>query len=326
MISGMRPEKTTLVYPGSPVLSTSESSRSTGAGQERTKMSRKKKPNRNYVIRIPFRGLALAAGTLFYLVAPRRAPGAALAPFVGKNFAHRGLHTEDKAIPENSLAAFDAACRKGYGSELDVQLSADGKVFVFHDDTLGRVTGAPGVAEDQPWDYLKDLKLCGTDETIPLFRDVLETVDGRTPLIVEFKATDRYPELCEKALDLLLESREKTGLDFCVESFDPRIVRWFKEHAPLIVRGQLSAPAENLVPADAKPVKKAEAFVCANLLTNFLTRPNFIAYRVGPKPFPVAVCRKLGAPLVVWTSLDPAEEETADCVIFQFYEPSPSYR
>jgi len=292
---------------------------------ERKRALRSRK-RRETLRKLPIRAALFAAGTFLYMIAPKRAANAALAPFVGKNFAHRGLHTEDKKVPENSLAAFDAACRKGYGSELDVQLSADGKVFVFHDDTLDRVTGVHGVAEDQPWEYLSRLSLCGTDETIPLFGDVLRTVDGRTPLIVEFKSTKRYPELCEKALDLLLDYSERTGGEFCVESFDPRIVRWFKEHAPVIVRGQLSAPAENLVPKDAKLLRKAEAWICSNLLTNFLTRPNFIAYRVGPKPLPVAVCRKLGAPLVVWTSLDPKEEEAADCVIFQFYEPEPRYR
>ncbi|MBR5741360.1 MAG: glycerophosphodiester phosphodiesterase, partial [Firmicutes bacterium] len=238
----------------------------------------------------------------------------------------RGLHTEDKKIPENSLAAFDAACRKGYGSELDVQLSADGKVFVFHDDTLDRVTGVPGVAEEYPWDYLSRQHLCGTDETIPLFEDVLDTVDGRTPLIVEFKSTERYPELCEKALDLLLEYRERTGGEFCVESFDPRIVRWFKLNAPTIVRGQLSAPTDNLAGPNPTRLWKAECFVCAHLLENFLTRPHFIAYRVGPKPLSALIDRALGAPLVVWTSLDPKEEETADVVIFQFYEPKPQYQ
>ncbi len=286
----------------------------------------KARKRRDALRKIPFAAVTLAAGTLLYLIVPHRAPNVAVAPFIGRNFAHRGLHTPDKSIPENSLAAFDAACKKGYGSELDVQLSNDGQVFVFHDDTLDRVTGTPGVAEFLPWSELKTLRLCGTDETIPLFEDVLKTVDGRTPLIVELKSTERYPELCEKTLDLLLRSREETGLEFCVESFDPRIVAWFKKNAPLIVRGQLSAPTENLVPEGAGPLRKLQLFACANLFANVLGRPNFIAYRVGPKPFPVAVCRKLGAPLVVWTSLDPAEEETADCVIFQFYEPSPSYR
>ena len=292
---------------------------------ERRRAARARK-RRELLRRLPVETLVLATGTLFVLIAPKRAANVALAPFVGRNFAHRGLHTADKSIPENSLAAFDAACRKGYGSELDVQLSSDGKVFVFHDDLLDRVTGTAGVAEYQPWSALKDLKLCGTDETIPLFEDVLKTVDGRAPLIVELKSTERYPELCEKTLDFLLASREETGLDFCVESFDPRIVKWFKDNAPLIVRGQLSAPTENLTPPDAKPIRKLQSFACAHLFANVLSRPNFIAYRTGPKPLPVAICRKLGAPLVVWTSLDPKEEQTADCVIFQFYEPSPQFK
>ena len=66
------------------------------------------------------------------------------APFAGRNYAHRGLHSRDKSVPENSLAAFRLAAEAGYGIELDIQLSKDGEVVVFHDDTLDRVCGAFG--------------------------------------------------------------------------------------------------------------------------------------------------------------------------------------
>ena len=56
-----------------------------------------------------------------------------------KPIAHRGLHGGD--IPENSMPAFERAVDNGYNIELDVHITIDGVVVVFHDDTLTRVCG-----------------------------------------------------------------------------------------------------------------------------------------------------------------------------------------
>ena len=130
---------------------------------------------------------ALALLALFLLL-PGHAPFAKKAPFSGWCYAHRGLHSPDKSVPENSLAAFAAAADAGYGMELDVQLSKDGEVVVFHDDTLDRVTGVAGRVDAFDWAELKEMPLCGTGHHMPLFTEVLATVAGRTPLIVELKS------------------------------------------------------------------------------------------------------------------------------------------
>src|SRR5271170_1927831 len=92
--------------------------------------------------------------------------------------AHRGLWNPDGA-PENSLAAFQAACSHGYGIELDVQLSADGEAMVFHDGKLTRMTGADGRIGDHTAADLGRLKLAGTDETIPTLAETLTLVGHR---------------------------------------------------------------------------------------------------------------------------------------------------
>ena len=163
------------------------------------------------------------------------------APFLGQNIAHRGLFTADQRIPENSLAAFRRAVEAGYGMELDVQLSRDGQVVVFHDDDLKRVCGVDAPVDALDYAELQALPLCGTGERMPLFSEVLQLVDGRTPMIVELKNGRRNRELCEKTLALL---RAYSG-PCCIESFNPMIVSWFRFHAPDLLRGQLAMPPQH---------------------------------------------------------------------------------
>lgn len=213
--------------------------------------------------------MVLAALGLLWLwaIAPQL-PRADFSAFLKYDYAHRGLHDREKGVPENSLAAFGLAARGGFGMELDLQLTLDGQVVVHHDRSLARTCGVEKDIDALTWQELQGYRLFGTQERVPLFSDVLKLVDGRTPLIVELKGYCRREELCQKAAGLL---RDYPGL-YCVESFDPRIVRWFRRHCPEVARGQLSC----FKPREDMPW--AAAFIGRNLLTNFLTRPHFEAY------------------------------------------------
>ena len=114
------------------------------------------------------------------------------------DYAHRGLHGE--TIPENSLPAFARAVEEGFGIELDVQLSSDGIIMVFHDDTLARMTGAKGKLNEYTCEELQQLHLGDSEETIPTFDQVLEVVGGRIPLLIELKGESAGGDgvLCEK--------------------------------------------------------------------------------------------------------------------------------
>jgi len=256
---------------------------------------------------------AAAIGGMVFLVAPGSSKKSQRAVFLHRNFAHRGLHTRDKAVPENSLKAFELAADMGYGMELDVQLSRDGQVVVFHDDTLSRVCGVDARVDELDYEELRELRLCGTEETIPLFSEVLKCVRGRGPLIVELKNCSDNILLCEKTYTLL---HNYSG-EFCIESFNPFIVRWFRINAPEFFRGQLANPPEGY----HGEVSPAAGFILGNCLLNFLARPQFIAYKIGPKPFPVKLAEALGAVKVAWTSHEWMNEKTNDVVIFEFYKP-----
>jgi len=234
------------------------------------------------------------------------------------NYAHRGLHTEDKTIPENSLTAFQRAAEKGYGAELDVQLTKDGQVVVFHDDTLNRVCHVDGRVDAYTLAELKKMSLCNTKETIPLFTEVLEIFgQGNGPLIVELKTGPNNNELCEKTYEIL---KSYKGV-YCIESFNPLIVKWFKDHAPEVVRGQLASQIN-----DYKDQNIFLKFLLSRCLFSIVNHPHFIAYRKGKRPYLVRRQFAHGAMAVAWTSHEPdVEQQTNDAVIFEFYEPNPRY-
>ncbi|MBQ7600448.1 MAG: glycerophosphodiester phosphodiesterase [Clostridia bacterium] len=260
----------------------------------------------------------IAAGLGALLVAPGQVSEVQKAPFKGRNFAHRGLHTEDGMIPENSLEAFRRAVSAGYGIELDVQLSSDGRVMVFHDDDLDRVCGVSGKIWDRTYRELREMRLNGTDSVIPTLHEVLETVKGKVPLIVELKTGPRNKELCKKTCAILTAYKG----DFCIESFNPLIVGWFRMNAPEILRGQLATVTAEYGAKTPKPV----AFALSNGLTNIIARPQFIAYSLHDRPLGIRVSEMMGAMRVGWTSHGEENEKGRDAVIFEFYRPKTHYR
>ena len=131
---------------------------------------------------------AVVLAVLYLLaVMPRMTNRADIRPFLGRLYAHRGLHDNASDAPENSLAAFRKAVEKGFGIELDVQLTKDLVPVVFHDFTLKRVCGVDKKVRELTFDQLQELRLCGSDQRIPSFDQVLRLVKGRVPLIIEYK-------------------------------------------------------------------------------------------------------------------------------------------
>ncbi len=254
-----------------------------------------------------------------FLIFPAPASKQKKEPFCGKNIAHRGLHSKDTKIPENSLSSFSKAVEAGYGIELDLQLTRDGKVV--HDATLERVCGVKEKLEDLTYQELLSYSLFHTGEKIPLFSEVLSLVNGKVPLVIEIKNGKKNTALCTQVLLLL---RSYSGV-YCIESFHPLIVGWFRKYAPDILRGQLSAPAHEF--SNVMPF--LYRFGLSRLLSNFYARPNFIAYRKGKLPWSVQLCLYLGALRFVWTA-HPEDNikqltQNNDVIIFEFYHPNVSF-
>ncbi len=254
----------------------------------------------------------------FLMLFPSRADSHVINVFSNRYFAHRGFYRTDQSVAENTLEAFRLACEKGYGAEMDIRFSKDGQIVVFHDDTLMRAAGIDRPVEEFTYQELSAISLYGTDSRIPLFKDVLTMINGRIPLIIELKAGKQNRKLCENAYSMLCAYHGP----YCVESFDPRIIYWFKKNAPEVFRGQLACS----VAKAAKGTPRIIAFLASRCLFNFLSRPNFIAYElVRRKPLSVRLSEFFGAVPACWTSHSSHDAKNNKIVIFEYYEPPVSF-
>lgn len=251
-------------------------------------------------------------------------------PFHGYLYAHRGLHNMNPYLkeegnpyycnggcfPENSYSAIKRAVEHGYGIEFDVHLTKDGIPVVFHDDTLLRICGIEGNLKDYTYEELQQFRLLGTEETIPTFAEILNLVDGKVPLIIEYKVEGNANALCSTCDKILSDYK---GL-YCIESFHPLAVRWYRKNRPEVVRGQLS---ENFMQTTPSPL----FFLLGHLLFNFLTAPDFIAYNYKhANSLSRILCRKLYRCLsVAWTirSREQLEQSKShfDLFIFEDFIP-----
>lgn len=233
-------------------------------------------------------------------------------------YAHRGLHDENKA--ENSMSAFKAAKEMGFGIELDVRLSKDGELVVFHDATLDRVVGREGKVIDFTAEELSGMSLSGTADGIPTLRSVLDLIDGAVPLLIEIKMGSGESGIAEKFIEVI----EGYKGEFIVESFHPIALRIVKRARPDILRGILSYEYMK----DDRYKGKLIFRLSQNLALNFLSRPNFISYDHNGYNVPKMklVHRLFKTPLIAWTVRSQEEENAArehgfDAVIFENYIP-----
>ena len=134
-------------------------------------------------------------------------------------YAHRGLF-DNKNIVENTVSSFKKALKDNINIELDIRITKDNKIVVFHDENLKRLTDLDKLVKDMTYDELEMIKLLDTNDTIPLLEDVLKIVNGRVTLLIEIK--ELFSNSSLKELNkLLLEYNGKVLL----QSFNPLVIR-----------------------------------------------------------------------------------------------------
>ena len=253
---------------------------------------------------------------LVFFLKPENGRKGRMMAFAGQYIAHRGLHANGSDAPENTMPAFAKAVEEGYGIETDVHLTNDNVLVLHHDHFLKRSAGREGRIEQLDYRELKDLKVFGSAEGIPRLQELLELVDGKVPLVIELKAEpgDDVETLCSEA-SYFLDRYE--GI-CCIESFHPGCVRWFRKHRPEMLRGQL---------VERRCVPGLRGFLLSICFFNFLTRPDFIAYKwqdSGTLRF--AILRKLlKATTAAWTIRSKDEllqmQDRFDVFIFDSFRP-----
>ena len=252
-----------------------------------------------------------------FLIRTKRA-GEVMSAYRGVNFAHRGLHGEGRA--ENSLSAFAAAVEAGFGIELDVRLTKDGEMVVFHDNTLTRVAGMDKRVDELTLAELRECRLLGTDDTVPTLGEVLALVDGRVPLLIEIKEDAGKSAVTEKLPSELLGYSGP----YIVESFNPLSLRAFRRlrrEVPVGILSQHFCRHERYK-------GKILYFILQNMLLNFLYVPDFVAYKHSDtRMASLKLARSFfGTLTVAWTVKSREEEAAArvagfDSVIFEGYIP-----
>jgi len=223
---------------------------------------------------------------------------------------HKGLHDERENVPENTLPAFAHAVLKGYVIELDVSMTKDKRLVVFHDKKLKRMLGIDRYLKDVEYDEFASIKLLNSNEIVPLLSEVLALVKGKVPLLIEVKNEGQVGEM----ESLLYNELKNYQGKYAIQSFNPYTLQWFRQNDPSILRGQLAGSFiisdYEVEYAGTTRLPWPKKIVLKNLLLNFASRPNFIAYEIADTDNKTAKSlKKLGVPILGWTIKDKEEYE-----------------
>jgi len=235
--------------------------------------------------------------------------------------AHRGLHDATRGVVENSASAVKAALGHGYAIEVDLQCVAGDMPVVFHDATLDRLTNENGPVAARDVESLRAITLKGSDDKILSLPDLLATIGGYVPLLLEVKSTSTRDGKFEANIAAQLKGYAGP---VAVMSFDPYSVEAFRRVAPTLPRGLV---AERFTDEHWQDLTPRQRFAMRHLLTAAFAQPHFIAYDVKALPAlaPLIAKTVFGLPLLAWTVRDDADRERAlryaDAMIFEGIEP-----
>lgn len=237
----------------------------------------------------------------------------------GKFIAHRGLHSLDVWAPENSLEAFRRAVEKGFSIEIDIYLTKDYQIAVFHDDNLERMTGKNINITEMKMEELKQLRLQGTSEKIPTLLEVLNVVNGKVPLLIEIKDSTKTIGKLERTL--VRQMRYYKGY-WAVQAFNPLRLNWFRKNKPKIKRGQLVSCNK-----EEKGIKNIfKKLIATPFIWKYLSKPNFLAYDLRCVTMEtVLLAIQYNCKLFTWVAKTPEllkeAEKFSDSIIFEGFIP-----
>lgn len=222
--------------------------------------------------------------------------------------AHRGIYN-NLNIPENSIIAFKEAINKNIPIEIDVHLTKDNKLVVFHDNNLFRMTGVNKLIRKCDYNSLKKLKLLNTNQKIPLLEEVLQLVNSKVLIDIEIKDDKRITTTVNKLINLL----DNYKGPFIIQSFYLKYLFFIKQKRRNYTIGILVMNIKYL----------CYKFIDSKLVLE-IVKPDFIAYNKN-----LVMCSKVkkirdsGIPIIAWTIKNENEKETtikyADSLISEYF-------
>ncbi|MCH7784641.1 MAG: glycerophosphodiester phosphodiesterase [Bacteroidetes bacterium] len=229
-----------------------------------------------------------------------------------KPIAHRGLHDDNISIPENSLLSFEKAMEKNYPIEIDVQITKDDTIIVFHDKNLLRACGQKIPVSDLSMPTLNQYTIFNSTYNIPTLKETLELINGKVPLLIEIKNFSFNRRLEKK----LIEQLSNYKGDFALQSFNPFSVSWIKKHS--------SFPVGQLAKQFSKPIIVKN--ILNILLLNKSMKIDFVAIDKESLPNKkIEYWKSKGLPILCWTVTTNEEEIRAkkycDNIIFEKFNP-----
>jgi glycerophosphoryl diester phosphodiesterase len=249
-------------------------------------------------------------------VKPR--PGFSPDWLTARPIAHRGLHDSSRGVAENSLGSARAAFVQNYAMECDLQLSRDGRIFVFHDDALERMCGESGNFRDLDSGVLQTKVLRGSGEAIPTLEQLLGEAQGAASLILELKSDFSGDVALAAAVASALGDY---GGPVALKSFDPALIAFLratKAPWPLGIVAQA-----DYAEAEWAGLTASQCFALSRFIHAAETQPDFLSWRAADLPNPTCEFARAcaGTPVMTWTIRSPEAEQAArrhaDQIVFE---------
>ena len=198
--------------------------------------------------------------------------------------SHRGYH--GNGIVENTMEAFQKSLKHHLAIELDLYLTTDSQLVVFHDSNLKRLMGVSRQIEDCSFQELSSYSFLESSSKIPLFSDVLKFVSGKVPLLIEVKRCRNYQEILKVLSTYSGEVR--------LQSFDFRIVSYLKHHSDFPVGILMTPKTEEQNPLYCFLVHRS-------LFLSLFIHPDFISYDLSGVPNRFVKHWRSSVPIYLWT-------------------------
>ena len=241
--------------------------------------------------------------------------------FLKTPIAHRALHDASKGVYENCRSAIIAAIEHGYAIEIDLQLSADGRAMVFHDDTLDRLTVKHGDVSDYTAAELTQIKVGSGQDVIEPLEDILRLVDGRVPLLIELKDQSRQLSQTDGRLEqATIDALSLYEGAVAVMSFNPHMIATMAKLSPDLPLGLTTGSF-----MDPTWGIDAERIAHLSQITDFdPKRYTFVSHFALELASPcIQMLKDQGTAIFTWTIRSPEAEavarQTVDNITFEGY-------